>query len=124
MPSMFSARVGRLALSPTDGLELAPCGEAAMSNPDTDPNPNPSPIPNPTSNPNPNPNPISNPNTNPDPNVKRILAPTLSHKARPPPTFYRIRVCAPRGESSWEPRWELTLALTLYRVPCTLYPVP
>ena len=29
MPSMFSARVGRLALSPTDGLELAPCGEAA-----------------------------------------------------------------------------------------------
>ena len=71
MPSMFSARVGRLALSPTDGLELAPCGEAAMSNPDTDPNTNPSPIPNPTSNPNPNPNPISNPNTNPDPNVTR-----------------------------------------------------
>jgi uncharacterized protein affecting Mg2+/Co2+ transport len=29
MPSMFSARVGRLALSPTDGIELAPCGEAA-----------------------------------------------------------------------------------------------
>ena len=29
MPSMFSARVGRLALSPTDSLELAPCGAAA-----------------------------------------------------------------------------------------------
>ena len=31
LPSMFSGRVGRLALSSTDGLELAPCGEAAAA---------------------------------------------------------------------------------------------
>lgn len=30
-PSMFSGRVGRLALSPTDSLELAPCGEPAAA---------------------------------------------------------------------------------------------
>ena len=30
-PSMFSGRVGRLALSPTNSLELAPCGEAAAA---------------------------------------------------------------------------------------------
>ena len=37
VPSMFNARVGRLALSPTDSLEQAPCGEPARGDmlPDT-----------------------------------------------------------------------------------------